>query len=613
MTTPRGVRVRAPELTGRTWLNTGGRHLTLGELRGKIVLLDFWTFACINCLHVLDELRPLEDKYADVLVILGVHSPKFVHEADAAALAAAVERYGVEHPVLDDPELTTWMQYAVRAWPTLVVVDPEGYVVAQLSGEGHAHSLDTLVAELVATHEAKGTLHRGDGPYVAPPPADTQLRFPGKVLPLPGGTFLVSDSGHHSLVELAADGETVLRRIGSGEGQRGLVDGGPSAARFSEPQGLCLLPDEVRRGVGYDVLVADTVNHALRGIRLDDGTVTTVAGTGQQWMPGDPEPSKSDPRVPLSSPWDVVWSSVLGEVVVAMSGIHQLWSFDPVAPALSIWAGTRNEGLLDGPLRSAWFAQPSGVAIGADCAVWLADSETSSLRCVRQDMVETVVGQGLFDFGHVDGPAAKALLQHPLGLAVLPDGSVAVADTYNGAVRRYDPAAGEVSTLATGLAEPSDVVVVDGDVVVVESAAHRLTRLRLPDEALVVDGVAQRTLRPVTELAPGEVLLVVEFTAPAGQKLDDRYGPPTRLVVTATPPQLLRAGEGKGTDLTRSLVLDPHVGDGVLHVAATAASCDDDPAIEFPACHVHQQDWGVPIRLVEGAEAQLTLMLRALT
>ena len=611
MTTPRGVRVRAPELTGRTWLNTGGRDLTLAELRGKIVLLDFWTFCCINCLHVLDELRPLEEKYADVLVTIGVHSPKFAHEADPVALAAAVERYGVDHPVLDDPELTTWMQYAVRAWPTLVVVDPEGYVVAQLSGEGHAHSLDTLVAELVATHEAKGTLHRGDGPYVAPPPPDTQLRFPGKVLPLPGGTFLVSDAGHHSLVELAADGEAVLRRIGSRD--RGLVDGGSTAARFSEPQGLCLLPDEVRERVGYDVVVADTVNHALRGLRLGDGTVTTVAGTGRQWMSGDPEPSDSDPLVPLSSPWDVVWSPVLSEVVVAMAGIHQLWRFDPVTPALSIWAGTRNEGLLDGPLRDAWFAQPSGVAIGADGAVWLADSETSALRCVRKDMVETVVGQGLFDFGHVDGPAAKALLQHPLGVAVLPDGSVAVADTYNGAVRRYDPATADVSTLATGLAEPSDVVVVDGDLVVVESAAHRLTRLRLPDEALVVDGVAQRTQRPVTELAPGEVSLLVEFTAPAGQKLDDRYGPSTRLVVTATPPQLLRAGEGKGTELTRRLVLDPHVGDGVLHVAATAASCDDDPAIEFPACHVHQQDWGVPIRLVEGAETQLTLMLRAMS
>jgi thiol-disulfide isomerase/thioredoxin len=607
---PRPARVRAPELTGRAWLNTGGHDVTLRELRGKIVLIDFWTFCCINCMHVLDELRPLEEKYADVLVTIGVHSPKFAHEADPAALASAVERYSVDHAVLDDPELTTWRQYAVRAWPTLVVVDPEGYVVAQLSGEGHAHSLDAVVAELVAEHKARGTLHRGDGPYVAPEPPDTQLRFPGKVLPLPGGTFLVSDTGHHSLVEIAADGETVLRRIGSGE--RGLVDDSTSV-RFSEPQGLCLLPDEVRQWVGYDVVVADTVNHSLRMIRLEDGRVTTVAGTGGQWMPGDPEPSESDPAVPLSSPWDVVWSPALHEVVVAMAGIHQLWTFDPVTPALSIWAGTRNEGLLDGPVGDAWFAQPSGVAIGANGLLWLVDSETSSLRCVSHGAVETVVGQGLFDFGHVDGPGAKALLQHPLGLAVLPDGSVAVADTYNGAVRRYDPAAAEMSTLATGLAEPSDVVVVDGDLVVVESAGHRLTRLRLPDEALVVDGVAQRTQRPVTELAPGEVELMVEFIAPAGQKLDDRYGPATRLVVTATPPQLLRDGEGKGTELTRRLVLDPHVGDGVLHVAATAASCDDDSAIEFPACHVHQQDWGVPIRLVDGAETTLTLMLRGVS
>jgi thiol-disulfide isomerase/thioredoxin len=603
--------VRAPELSGRAWLNTGGRDVTLRELRGKIVLLDFWTFCCINCLHVLDELRPLEEKYADVLVTIGVHSPKFAHEADPAALAAAVDRYSVDHAVLDDPELATWRQYAVRAWPTLVVVDPEGYVVAQLSGEGHAHSLDALVADLVAEHDARGTLHRGDGPYVAPAPPDTQLRFPGKVLPLPGGTFLVSDTGHHSLVEVAADGETALRRIGSGE--RGLVDGDSVSARLSGPQGLCLLPDEVRQRVGYDVVVADTVNHALRGIRLDDGLVTTVAGTGGQWMPGDPEPSETDPAVPLSSPWDVVWSPALDEVVVAMAGIHQLWSFDPVTPALSIWAGTRNEGLLDGTLRGAWFAQPSGVAVGAHDLLWLVDSETSSLRCVSRGAVETVVGQGLFDFGHVDGPGAKALLQHPLGVAVLPDGSVAVADTYNGAVRRYDPATAEMSTLATGLAEPSDVVVVDGDLVVVESAAHRLTRLRLPDEALVVDGVAQRTQRPVTELAPDEVELIVEFIAPAGQKLDDRYGPATRLVVTATPPQLLREGEGNGTELTRRLVLNPHVGDGVLHVAATAASCDDDSAVEFPACHVHQQDWGVPIRLVDGAETTLTLMLRGVS
>jgi thiol-disulfide isomerase/thioredoxin len=610
----RRPRVRAPELSGRAWLNTGGRTLSLADLRGKVVLLDFWTFCCINCLHVLDELRPLEEAYGDVLVTVGVHSPKFEHEADPAALSAAVERYGVHHPVLDDPELVTWQQYAVRAWPTLVVVDPEGYVVAQLSGEGHAHALAVLVDDLVREHEAKGTLHRGDGPYVAPPPPATALRFPGKALALPGGTLLVSDSGHHSLVELAADGETVLRRIGTGE--RGLADGGPERARFSEPQGLCLLPDDVRDRVGYDVVVADTVNHALRGLRLADGAVSTVAGTGRQWMQGDPRPSSSDPAVPMSSPWDVAWWPARSEVVVAMAGIHQLWTFDPASPSLTAWAGTTNEGLLDGPAPDAWFAQPSGLAVSGD-RLWLVDSETSSLRHVdgasgadRTDAVVTTdVGTGLFDFGHVDGPAASALLQHPLGVTALPDGSVAVSDTYNGAVRRYDPASGQVSTLLTGLAEPSAAVLVDGDLAVVESAAHRLTRVRLPDEALVVDGAARRTHRPVTEVAPGEVELQVVFTPPAGQKLDERYGPATRMVVTSTPPGLLRAGEGRGEGLTRRLVLDGHAGDGVLHVAAMAASCDDASDVEFPACHVHQQDWGVPVRLVEGAPADLLLYL----
>ena len=603
-----GARVRAPELHGRGWLNTGGRELSLADLRGKVVLLDFWTFCCINCLHVLDELRPLEERHADVLVTVGVHSPKFEHEADPDALAAAVERYAVHHPVLDDPDLVTWEAYTARAWPTLVVVDPEGYVVAQLSGEGHGHALDRMVADLVAEHQAKGTLHRGDGPYVPLPPPDTDLRFPGKAVRLPGGTLLVSDSGHHSLVELAEDAETVLRRIGSGE--RGLTDGAASTARFAEPQGLCLLPPEVASTAGYDVVVADTVNHALRGVRLDTGQVITVAGTGQQWMQGDPQPVDGHPRTPLSSPWDLAWSPVLHQVVVAMAGIHQLWRFDPSAPAVGVWAGTSNEGLVDGPLETAWFAQPSGLAVDGT-RIWLADAETSALRSVDDGAVTTAVGQGLFDFGHVDGPAAQALLQHPIGVTALPDGSVAVSDTYNGAVRRYDPATGEVSTLLAGLAEPSAALVDGEHLLVVESAAHRLTRLRLPGAALVVAGTARRTHRPVTELAPGEVDLEVVFTPPPEQQLDDRYGPATRLVVSATPPGLLKEGDGTSTDLTRRITLDAHVGDGVLHVAARAASCDEptDDGSGFPACHVHQQDWGVPVRIAAGADGVLELPL----
>ncbi|MGW6868123.1 NHL domain-containing thioredoxin family protein [Streptomyces sp. NPDC054904] len=603
----RRARVRAPELIGKGgWLNTGGKDLTLADFRGRVLILDFWTFCCINCLHVLDELRELEEKHRDTVVIVGVHSPKFVHEADHAAVVDAVERYEVHHPVLDDPELATWKQYAVRAWPTLVVIDPEGYVVAQHAGEGHAHAIERLVEELEAEHEAKGTLRRGDGPYVAPEPVATDLRFPGKALLLPSGNFLVSDSTRHQLVELSPDGETVVRRVGSGS--RGFT-----AESFSEPQGLTLLPDG-------RVVVADTVNHALRTFDPVTGAVETVAGTGRQWWQGSPT-SGPALEVDLSSPWDVAWWQ--GKVWIAMAGVHQLWTWDPETAAVAVAAGTTNEGLVDGPAAEAWFAQPSGLAAAGD-RLWIADSETSALRYVQAPSdgsadgsadgyaIVTAVGSGLFDFGHRDGDAAQALLQHPLGVTALPDGSVAVCDTYNHALRRYDPATGQVSTLATDLREPSDAVLVDDDIVVVESARHRLTRLRLPEEAVRVDAVAHRTRRAATEVAPGTLRLDVVFQAPAGQKLDTRYGPSTRLLVSSTPPELLLGGEGQGTDLFRELELNPEVPEGVLHVSAMAASCDDDPANEYPACHVHQQDWGVPVRLVPDAATRLPLVLAGL-
>jgi thiol-disulfide isomerase/thioredoxin len=597
--------VRAPELRGRRWLNTGGAELTLAGLRGKIVLLDFWTFCCINCLHVLDELRELEERYADVLVTIGVHSPKFVHEADPDAVAAAVERYAVHHPVLDDPELVTWDAYAARAWPTLVVVDPTGYVVAQLSGEGHAHGLGVLVEELVAEHEAAGTLHRGDGPYVPPPEPETALRFPGKVVALPGGTFLVSDTAHHQLVELEPDLVTERWRIGTGE--RGFSDTPP---RFAEPQGLLLLPHDVAAAVGYDVVVADTVNHALRGLRLADGAVTTLAGTGQQLRTRvDPGASAAE----LSSPWDLTWWR--DRVAVAMAGSHQLWSFDPATGAVAVLAGTTTEGLRDGPCEDAFFAQPSGLVTGPDGTLWVADAETSALRAVQAEpaagaQVSTAVGTGLFDFGHRDGDAGQALLQHPLGVAVLPDGSVALADTYNGAVRRYDPNARTVSTLARDLREPSDLLVDGDDLVVVESAAHQLVRVPVPASTRV-DAGAHRVRRARTDLAPGALALRIDFTPPTGQHLDTRFGDPTSLTVAASPPELLADGAGTAPGLTRALRFAADgPADGVLQVSVAAAACDDGDGV-FAACHRYQQDWGIPVRLVAGAPDELVLDLRA--
>lgn len=597
----RGPRVRAPRLTGAGgWINAGPDGTSLQALRGRIVLLDFWTFCCVNCLHVIDELRPLEDRYADVLTVIGVHSPKFEREREHAAVVAAVERYGVQHPVLDDPGLVTWQQYAARAWPTLCVVDPEGYLVATMTGEGHAAGLARLVDELVVEHDQRGTLRRGqpDLRAVAPPPP-TPLRFPGKVLSLPGGGLLVSDTAQHRLVELAhaVRGEDVRRVIGSG--RRGSTDGGPDRAEFSEPQGMALLPPSVAMEVGYDVVVADTANHLLRGLRLSDGHVRTVAGSGSPWRPRVAEGD-------LSSPWDVAWWGDV--VVVAMAGIHQLWTFEPLRATVAVLAGTTTEGLSDGSYRDAWFAQPSGLAADGE-RLWLVDAETSALRYLQDGEVHTAIGEGLFDFGHRDGPAGQALLQHPLGLAILPDGSVAICDTYNDAVRRYDPRTAAVSTMATGLSEPSGAVLVGDELVVVESGAHRL--IRLPADAcagVVGTGAAHRTPRPASVLAAGEVELTVRFEPAPGQRLDDRDGPATRLEVSATPPDLLLRGAGTTTSLTRRLRIAAASGDGVLHITAQAAACDH--GVEHPTCHLARQDWGVPIRVGPDGEDRLDLVLR---
>lgn len=691
-TAPRAPRVRASELVGETWFNTGGEALDLAALRGKIVLLDFWTFCCINCLHVLDELRPLEEEFSDVLVTVGVHSPKFDHEGRTESVAAAVERYDITHPVVNDPALTTWQAYSARAWPTLVVVDPEGYMVAHLSGEGHVAGLRSLVTELVAEHEAKGTLHRGDGPYVAPEPVSRDLKFPAKALDLAGrgsrpGSLLVTDTGHHRLVEVDADLTEVLQVIGGNGtgapvapehaqhpdhiGAKGYADGGPDTALFNEPQGVALLPAEVAEQVGYDLVVADSVNHRLRGVSLGNGTVTTLAGNGVQRLidserakeaaaPG-PENAGTDAAdaevsvslepfatapldTSLSSPWDVVWSEAEQTVVVAMAGVHQLFSFDPHTGAVAIYAGTGLEGLLDGAADSSWFAQSSGLSVGTDGTLWVADSETSALRWVRPGSaagtdtadgenartVGTVIGEGLFDFGFRDGDPAEARLQHPLGVTALPDGSVLVADTYNGAIRRYAPETtgadgrpvpASVSTVARGLAEPSDVLVehdADGtpvSIIVVETNAHQLVRLAVPEEFLQVDEGALQTQRPRTSVAAGDFEISIGFAAPTGQKLDDRWGDPTQLKISSSPENLLLDGEGSTTGLTRTLRLNPEVTEGVLHITARAAACDGEPGQpipDFAACHLYQQDWGIPVTVEPAGETRLDLDLRGM-
>lgn len=625
---PLTSRAHGSPLRGRGWLNTGGAELDLETLRGKIVLLDFWTFCCVNCLHVLDELRPLEEKWADELVVIGVHSPKFEFEKDPEALRANIERYEVSHPVIDDPELETWSAYGARAWPTLMVLDTHGRIAGNLSGEGHAANLDRLVAELVAEGEADGSLRRGPAPTVLAERTEQTLRFPSKLAVLPDGRLVVSDAGQHRLVVFQADGATVDAIIGTGE--RGHADGDEDTAQFAEPNGVLALPAEVAHEVGYDLLVADTAGHRLRGVKIGQDRllrsrttteVATLAGTGEQWMQGEPLPrGEGDARTySLSTPWDLTWSHSLNRAVIAMAGIHQLWTYDPATGALLVLAGTTQEGLVDGPAVTSWWAQPSGLDEMPDGRIVIADSESSAVRLLDPQtmQVSTLVGKGLFDFGHVDGPLDRARLQHPLGVTALPDGRIAIADTYNGAIRLLDEETGEVVTVATDLKEPSDAIVgppVDGigQLIVVESGAHRITWVPVAKAAeRVIDEGAQRSERPATEVGPGPLTVRVLFTPPPGHKLDDSLGPSTQVTIATTPTSMLTGGGGVDTALERTVTLDPAYTEGVLHVSARAASCDADPAVEFPACHMHQQDWGVPIRVVEGGPDHLDLSLLA--
>ncbi|MBI4493418.1 MAG: alkyl hydroperoxide reductase [Chloroflexi bacterium] len=384
---------------------------------------------------MLPQLRRLERKYDRELVVVGVHSAKFAAEKSTEAIRHAVARHDVGHPVANDRDFRLWQEYAVRAWPTLIFIDPRGRVIARHEGEVPFEALDRAIGQLVAEFEARGLLDRrplsfalaGLGAEGGP------LRFPGKVLADPAsGRLFIADTGHHRLVVAGLDGQ-VERAIGSG--QPGLQDGPAEAARFNHPQGLALQ--------GHGLFVADTDNHALRRVDLATGATSTIAGTGeqaQQFHAGGPAR-----QVALNSPWDLVFH--LGQLWVAMAGFHQVWALDLDHGLLRPAIGSGREGLQDGLLEAAELAQPSGLANDGQW-LFVACSEASAIRCVdvAAERVGTLVGLGLFEFGDQDGVGQQVRLQHPLGLAAA-QGVLYLADTYNHKLKRLDRATAEVRTL----------------------------------------------------------------------------------------------------------------------------------------------------------------------
>ncbi len=378
-------------------------------------------------------MRKLERKYPNEVVVIGVHSPKFPAERETANLRAAILRYGIEHPVVNDRNFRIWRSYAGRAWPTLYFIDPEGRVIGRHEGEITFEALDRIVAQMIAEFDRKGLLVRQSLPTRLERSLEraSPLLFPGKVLAeapspsAPEGRLVVADSGHNVLLVADLRGE-IHFSIGCGE--PGLQDGDAETARFNAPQGMALAGDQL--------YLADLENHAIRRIDLARRTVTTIAGTGEQarrFHEGGPAR-----QVALNSPWDLARR---GETLyVAMAGFHQIWALDLASGMIFPFAGTGHEGLEDGSRELAWFAQPSGLALGPE-ELYVADAETSAIRAIDLrpgGLVRTIVGQGLFEFGDVDGVGDVVRLQHPLGV-VWDEGILLVADSYNNKIKQVDP------------------------------------------------------------------------------------------------------------------------------------------------------------------------------
>jgi DNA-binding beta-propeller fold protein YncE len=435
-------------------------------------------------------LRELEAGYADSLVVIGVHSAKFPAERDSRHLAAAVQRLEIEHPVINDADFRVWQAYAVRAWPTIMFIDPEGKVIAKHEGEFTLDMLAPLLDAMIAEFEDAGVLQRGPFAAVRLPelPAGP-LSFPGKVLADPVAERLyIADTNHNRILITTLDGEGV-QVIGSGDA--GFADGSAAQARFNHPQGLTL--DAGR------LYVADTENHAIRQVELANGSVTTIAGTGQQARRYVSRGAALE--TDLTSPWDVV--VVGGVLFIAMAGNHQLWMHRIGADEVQRFAGSGHEGLRDGPVPSAWLAQPSGITAMGGTLIFT-DSETSSIRAADlpgfgEGSVRTFMGEDLFVFGDIDGGPDVARLQHPLGVAWhAQSATVFVADTYNNTIRRLNPETRQITTWlgdgepdlldATGSAarffEPAGISVTPDALYVADTNNHAIRRADLPTGAV---------------------------------------------------------------------------------------------------------------------------------
>lgn len=475
---------KAPELVGGTdWLNTDRPISIQRDLKGKIVILDFWTFCCINCIHTLPDLARLEKKYEKQIVVIGVHSAKFENEKVTANIRKAILRYQIHHPVVNDPEMKIWDTYDCSSWPTLAVIDPEGNYVGSASGEGNYELMDKVIQKLIDKHRKNKTLNEELIHFRLERELEHPLNFPGKILADENSKRLfIADSTNQRIVITDFGGNKLAI---AGAGVAGNKDGDFDKAQFNDPQGMALK--------GETLYVADRRNHTIRALDLKSKTVRTVAGTGKQDRDsrGLGGPAL---QIGLNSPWDLLLGPDGETIYIAMAGHHQIWTFDPKTERLDVHAGEGAENIRDGALAAARFAQPSGLTTDGK-NLYVADSEVSAIRSVGlsyRGTVRTIVGKGLFIFGDKDGKGDEVRLQHALGVAYH-GGKLYVADTYNSKIKVLDPNTSECKTFVGDRGgwftertfnEPGGISYAAGKLYVADTNAHRIRVVDLKTKAV---------------------------------------------------------------------------------------------------------------------------------
>ncbi|KAI4301696.1 hypothetical protein L6164_034947 [Bauhinia variegata] len=451
----RGNAQIVPEFPSKLdWLNTAPLQFRR-DLKGKVVLLDFWTYCCINCMHVLPDLDHLEKKYKDMpFVVVGVHSAKFDNEKDSEAIRNAVLRYGISHPVVNDGEMYLWRKLGINSWPTFAVIGPNGKLLAQLAGEGHKKDLDDFVEAAILFYGKENmldnrpitlNLEKDNDPRLLTSP----LKFPGKLaIDVLNNRLFISDSNHNRIVVSDLDGNFIVQ-IGS-SGEEGLQDGSFDDATFNRPQGLAY---NAKRNVLY---VADTENHALREIDFVREKVRTLAGNGTKGS--DYTGGGKGTNQLLNSPWDVCFHPIEEKVYIAMAGQHQIWEHNILDGITRVFSGDGYERNLNGASStSTSYAQPSGISLSQDLMeAYIADSESSSIRAVDLKTGgsrllaggDPIFPDNLFKFGDHDGIGSEILLQHPLGVLCTTDSQIYITDSYNHKIKKLDPTSKRVSTVA---------------------------------------------------------------------------------------------------------------------------------------------------------------------